>query len=144
MLFLFRDFKAAFLILFISLMGTAGSLIALILTQTPLNVGINTGLIMIVGIIGENAIFTFQQFTTMLKTETVENSIIFAISTRLRPKLMTAAAAILALIPLAIGWGTGAQMHQPLAIAVIGGFIIALPLLLVVYPTFLKLIYNKD
>lgn len=41
---------------------------------------------------------------------------------------------------VAAGIGTGAQMHQPLAIAVIGGFIIALPLLLIVLPNFLKLI----
>jgi multidrug efflux pump subunit AcrB len=47
-------------------------------------------------------------------------------------------------MPLAIGIGTGAQMHQPLAIAVIGGFIIALPLLLIILPTLLHLLYKKD
>jgi multidrug efflux pump subunit AcrB len=65
------------------------------------------------------------------------NHLVYAISTRLRPKLMTALGAIIALMPLAIGIGTGAQMHQPLAIAVIGGFIIALPLLLIILPTLL-------
>jgi len=68
----------------------------------------------------------------------------FAISTRLKPKLMTALGAIIALLPLAVGVGTGAQMHQPLAIAVIGGFIIALPLLLIIFPTILHLVYVKD
>ena len=53
---------------------------------------------------------------------------------RLRPKLMTALGAIIALMPIALGIGTGAQLHQPLAIAVIGGFIVALPLLLIVLP----------
>ena len=77
---------------------------------------------MIVGIIGENAIFTFQQFTTNREKGTVDESLVYAISTRLRPKLMTALGAIIALMPLAVGAGTGAQMHQPLAIAVIGGF----------------------
>ncbi len=48
---------------------------------------------------------------------------------------MTAISAMLPLMPLALGIGTGAQMHQPLAIAVVGGFIIALPLLLIVLPT---------
>jgi multidrug efflux pump subunit AcrB len=47
-------------------------------------------------------------------------------------------------MPLAIGIGTGAQMHQPLAIAVIGGFIIALPLLLIILPTLLHLLYKRD
>ena len=62
--------------------------------------------------------------------------------TRLRPKLMTAFGAIIALLPLAFGIGTGAQMHQPLAIAIIGGFVIALPLLLIVLPTILRKIEN--
>ena len=98
---------------------------------------------MIVGIIGENAIFTFQQFTKNLITSNVDDSIVFAISTRLRPKLMTALGAIVALMPIALGIGTGAQLHQPLAIAVIGGFIIALPLLLIVFPTLLRWIYKN-
>jgi len=144
MLILFREFRAALSILFISVLGLSGSLIALYLTATPLNVGSYTGLIMIVGIIGENAIFTFQQFSTNRKTGSVEESLVFAISTRLRPKLMTALGAITALSPLALGIGSGAQMHQPLAIAVIGGFIVGLPLLLVVFPSLLQLVYGKD
>ena len=142
MLILFKDFKAACTILFIAVLGVSGSLIALYLTQTPLNVGSYTGLIMIVGIIGENAIFTFQQFMTNRETGSVDDSLAYAISTRLRPKLMTALGAIIALMPLAIGVGTGAQMHQPLAIAVIGGFIVALPLLLIVFPTLLRIVYK--
>ena len=144
MLFLFKDFRAACAILFIAILGISGSLIALFITNTPLNVGSYTGLIMIVGIIGENAIFTFQQYSTNRLKGTVDESLVFAISTRLRPKLMTALGAIIALMPLAIGIGTGAQMHQPLAIAVIGGFIIALPLLLIILPTILHLLYKKD
>jgi CzcA family heavy metal efflux pump len=144
MLFLFKDFRAACSILFIAILGLSGSLIALYITNTPLNVGSYTGLIMIVGIIGENAIFTFQQFTTNRQKGTVDESLVFAISTRLRPKLMTALGAIIALMPLAVGVGTGAQMHQPLAIAVIGGFIIALPLLLIILPTLLHLLYKKE
>jgi len=143
MLFLFRDFKAALIIMLIALLGTAGSLIALFITKTPLNVGSYTGLIMIVGIIGENAIFTFQQFMTKHSNSSVDDSLIYAISTRLRPKLMTALGAIFALLPLATGIGTGAQMHQPLAIAVIGGFVIALPLLLIVFPTILRVFYRN-
>lgn len=143
MLFLFRDFKAAFAILFIAVSGLSGSLIALFVTNTPLNVGSYTGLIMIVGIIGENAIFTFQQFMTNRSTGSVDESLVYAISTRLRPKLMTATGAIMALLPLATGMGIGAQMHQPLAISVIGGFVIALPLLLIVFPSLLRLMYNR-
>jgi CzcA family heavy metal efflux pump len=140
-LFLFKDFLVALLILILAVFGIAGSFLALYITNTPLNVGSYTGLIMIVGIIGENAIFTYLQFRESFKeNKNVDESIIYSISTRLRPKLMTALGAIIALMPLALGIGAGAQLHQPLAIAVIGGFIIALPLLLIVLPTMLRLI----
>ena len=143
MLFLFKEFHVAFLIILIALLGTSGSMIALYLTNTPLNVGSYTGIIMIIGIIGENAIFTFLQFEQTLKVDTAHGAVVYAISTRLRPKLMTALGAIIALSPIALGIGTGAQLHQPLAIAVIGGFIVALPLLLIVYPSMLRILFKN-
>jgi len=142
-LFLFRQVRVALAILAIAVLGIAGSFLALFITHTPLNVGSYTGLIMIVGIIGENAIFTFWQFKESALQSTVDDAIIYSISTRLRPKLMTALGAIIALMPLALGIGAGAQLHQPLAIAVIGGFVIALPLLLIVLPSMLRIIYGK-
>ena len=143
MLFLFRNVLLALLILFISVLGMSGGVLLLYLTGTPLNVGSYTGLIMMVGIIGENAIFTYLQFHETLESKSKMQALIYAISTRLRPKLMTAIGAIIALMPLALGIGTGAQMHQALAIAVIGGFIIALPLLLIVFPTLLNRIHFR-
>lgn len=144
-LFLFRDFRIALVILLISVLGISGSYLLLFITGTPLNVGSYTGIIMIVGIISENAIFTFLQFRETFKLiRNVNESIIYSISTRLRPKLMTALGAIIALFPLAIGLGTGSELHQPLAIAVIGGFIIAMPLLLIVLPTLLCLVYKNE
>ena len=136
-LFLFRDIKVAFIILLISVLGICGSYILLYITDTALNVGSYTGIIMMVGIIGENSIFTYLQYHESLSAMSRKHAIIYAISTRLRPKLMTAIGAVIALMPLALGIGTGAQLHQPLAIAVIGGFIVALPLLLIVLPALL-------
>lgn len=52
--------------------------------------------------------------------------------------------AILALMPLALGIGVGAQMQQPLAVAVIGGFVIGLPLLLLVLPSIMLWIYKGE
>jgi CzcA family heavy metal efflux pump len=140
LLALFRGFIVSFFIILLAVLGVAGCLLALYITHTPLNVGSYTGIIMIVGIIGENAIFTYQQYQQARLTMNTKESIVFSISARLRPKLMTAFGAIVALLPLALGIGAGAQLHQPLAIAVIGGLCIALPLLLVVLPTFLRLI----
>jgi CzcA family heavy metal efflux pump len=142
-LFLFRDFRVAAIILLVAVLGIAGSYLGLYITHTPLNVGSYTGLIMIVGIIGENAIFTYLQFRESLHNKTADEAIVYSISTRLRPKLMTALGAIIALMPLALGIGAGAQLHQPLAIAVIGGFIAALPLLLIVLPSLLRLVFRK-
>jgi len=149
-LFLFKQFRIALLILVVAVLGISGSFLGLYITQTPLNVGSYTGLIMIVGIIGENAIFTFLQFKQRALdniSKNVENGIdeavIFSISTRLRPKLMTAIGAIIALMPLALGIGAGAQLHQPLAIAVIGGFVVALPLLLIVLPSMMRILYKS-
>ncbi len=143
-LFLFRRFGIAIIILGIAMLGISGSYLGLYITHTALNVGSYTGLIMIVGIIGENAIFTFLQFKQSLAASgNADEAIIYAISTRLRPKLMTALGAIIALMPIALGIGTGAQLHQPLAIAVIGGFVIAMPLLLIVLPAMIRLLYHK-
>lgn len=143
LLALFREFIVSFFIILLAVLGVAGCLLALYLTNTPLNVGSYTGIIMIVGIVGENAIFTYQQYLQARLTMDTKQSIVFAISARLRPKLMTAFGAIMALLPLALGIGAGAQLHQPLAIAVIGGLLAALPLLLIVLPTFLRLIQRK-
>ena len=143
LLALFREFSVSFFIILMALLGVAGCLLALFLTNTALNVGSYTGIIMIVGIIGENAIFTYQQYLLARQTMDSKDSIVFSISARLRPKLMTAFGAIMALIPLALGIGAGAQLHQPLAIAVIGGLCFALPLLLIVLPTFLRIINRR-
>jgi Cu/Ag efflux pump CusA len=145
LLFLFRKLGIALLIIFVSILGIGGCIWALYLTNIQLNVGSYTGIIMIVGIIAENAIFTVNQFlTTYETTGDVDKSINYAISLRIRPKLMTAIGAILALTPLALGIGVGAQMQQPLAVAVIGGFIFAMPLLLMVFPSLLRLMYKNS
>ncbi len=140
-LFLFRSIKVSIGIMSIAVLGISGSVLALFITSMPLNVGSYTGIIMIVGIIGENAIFTYQQYQEERKNHLDrDDALVDAISKRLRPNLMTAFGALSALMPLALGIGAGAQMHQPLAIAIIGGFIVALPLLLLVLPSILRLI----
>lgn len=144
-MFLFKEWLLSFLLLFISLMGICGCITGLYLTNIPLNVSSYTGIIMIVGILAENAIFTVAQFrANMAQSGELDESINYAIALRIRPKLMTAIGAILALMPLALGLGLGAQMQQPLAVAVIGGFVFGLPMLLLVFPTFTRLIYRKQ
>lgn len=144
LMFLFREWLISLTILFISVMGLCGCLLALWLTGIPLNVSSYTGIIMVVGIIAENAIFTVWQYKMNRdRGGDVSESVDYAIALRIRPKLMTAIGAVLALMPLALGIGLGAQMQQPLAVAVIGGFAVGLPLLLVVLPSLMLLIYKK-
>ncbi|HWY12375.1 MAG TPA: efflux RND transporter permease subunit [Bacteroidia bacterium] len=144
LMFLFKEWLISILILFISVMGICGCIIALYLVGIPLNVSSYTGIIMIVGIIAENAIFTVNQFKANFKISgDVDQSINYAIALRIRPKLMTAIGAILALMPLAMGIGLGAQMQQPLAVAVIGGFMAGLPMLLLVFPSLMRVIYKN-
>jgi len=139
-LFLFKKIKVALLLIFLVMLAPAGSGLLLYLLNVPLNVGSYIGIIMIIGIVGEASIFTYLQYMEERKKgESVTNSIVYSISIRLRPKLMTALSAIMALLPLALGIGSGAQMHQSLAIAVIGGLVFALPVLLIALPTFLKM-----
>lgn len=135
LLCLFRQWFISLAVLFISIMGICGCLVALWITGVPLNVSSYTGIIMVVGIIAENAIFTVWQYRlNRRKGGTTHEALDYAIALRIRPKLMTAIGAVLALMPLALGIGLGAQMQQPLAVAVIGGFIVGLPLLLIVLP----------
>lgn len=144
LMFLFREWRISLAVLFISVMGIAGCLLALWLTGVPLNVSSYTGIIMVVGIIAENAIFTVWQYKMNRQAGgEVHEAVDCAIALRIRPKLMTAIGAVLALMPLALGIGLGAQMQQPLAVAVIGGFAVGLPLLLLVLPSLMLFIFGK-
>ncbi len=144
LMFLFREWKISMAILLLSVLGIAGCLLALWITGVPLNVSSYTGIIMVVGIIAENAIFTVWQYRMNIKVSSdVDEAVDYAIALRIRPKLMTAIGAVLALMPLALGFGLGAQMQQPLAVAVIGGFVVGLPLLLLVLPNILLAIYKR-
>jgi len=101
-IFLFKEWLLSLLLLFISLMGICGCIIALYVTNIPLNVSSYTGIIMILGILAETSIITVAQFRqNMHHSPDVDQSIKYAIALRIRPKLMTAIGAILALIPLA-------------------------------------------
>jgi HAE1 family hydrophobic/amphiphilic exporter-1 len=78
-----------------------------------------------------------------MEGSSVKVAVIEAGKVRMRPIIMTTLAAVLALMPLAIGIGAGAQMQQPLAIAVIGGFCVSSLLLLFLLPVFYVLLLGQ-
>lgn len=115
-----------------ALLTLPGVFIGLLLCGSELNLSSMMGLTMVLGIVTEVAIFFFAELKSAdaLLPEDLKQ----AAALRLRPILMTSAITVLALLPLALGWGAGAQMQQPLAITIISGLIVAVPMVLLLMP----------
>ena len=136
LLFEFGDWRAPLLTLVLALAVLPGALGALMLTSTTLNISSFVGVIMMVGIVGENAIFVIHEGRLELERGLAPAAAwATAAQRRLRPVAMTVLATACALAPLALALGQGSQLLQPLAIAVIGGFVLSGPLVLWVLPS---------
>jgi CzcA family heavy metal efflux pump len=131
----FRNFSAPAAILASSVLSISGVVIALLVTGTTFNVASFMGLIMVIGIVAKNGILLLDA-DEKFRAEGVSprEAMVHAAQRRLRPILMTAIAAVCGMLPLAFALGSGSQMLQPLAIAVIGGLSISLVLSLIVTP----------
>ncbi len=135
LLFEFKNFSAPIAILASAILSTAGVLLALYATGTTFNLSSFMGQIMVIGIVAKNGILILDADEKFRAAGfSAKEAIIHAGRRRLRPILMTALAAALGFLPLALAIGSGSQMLQPLAIAVIGGILIAVVLSLVVTP----------
>jgi multidrug efflux pump subunit AcrB len=131
----FRNFSAPMAILTSSILSIAGVVFALLVTGTSFNVASFMGLIMVIGIVAKNGILLLDADERYRREGTsAREAMMHAAQRRLRPILMTAAAAICGMLPLAFALGSGSQMLQPLAIAVIGGLVISMVLSLIVTP----------
>jgi multidrug efflux pump subunit AcrB len=136
LLFEFRNFSAPISILVSAILSTAGVFVALLITGITFNLSSFMGLIMVIGIVAKNGILLLDADEKFLSAGySKEESIFQAGRRRLRPIVMTAIAAVAGMIPLALGIGAGSEMLQPLAVAVIGGLLIAMVLSLFVTPT---------
>ena len=131
LLFLYESFRAAGAMLLVAILAVAGVYIGLWVTGTEFNITSRMGMTMIVGIVTEISIFYYSEYQEL---EGTGNRLVMAGINRMRPIMMTSFAAILALLPLALGLGGGADMLRPLAIAIISGLLFALPLVLIVLP----------
>ena len=135
LLFEFRTLAAPLAILSSALLSTSGVFLALLITRTTFNIASFMGLIMVIGIVAKNGILLIdadQKFRALGYSP--HDAMIQAGRRRLRPILMTALAAAAGMLPLALALGAGAQMLQPLAIAVIGGITISMVLSLIITP----------
>ena len=120
--FQFRSVVLPMLIFLTQPLSLVSGLFALWLTNTPLNISSYMGAILLIGLDMKNGILLVE-YIQQLRGEgmALRPALLLAGRTRFRPILMTSLAAILGLLPLALGIGPGAQMQQPLAIMVIGG-----------------------
>ena len=136
LLFEFRTFSAPIAILSSAVLSTSGVFLALLITRTTFNVSSFMGLIMVVGIVAKNGILLLDANQKFLAVGfSREEALIQAGRRRLRPIVMTAMAAVAGMLPLSLAWGSGSQMLQPLAIAVIGGILISMVLSLILTPS---------
>jgi CzcA family heavy metal efflux pump len=141
----FRNFSAPIAILTSSVLSIAGVVFALLATGTTFNVASFMGLIMVIGIVAKNGILLLDADERYrLEGVSVRDAMIHAAQRRLRPILMTASAAICGMLPLAFALGSGSQMLQPLAIAVIGGLVISMVLSLIVTPVVYYLLTKSE
>ncbi len=116
-------------------LSALGAVTALAFTGQTINIFSIVGLIMLMGIVTKNAILLVDYTQTLRKRgQDRESALIEAGRTRLRPILMTSLTMIMAMIPLAVGIGSGAQDHQAMAIAVIGGLLSSTVLTLGIIP----------
>jgi CzcA family heavy metal efflux pump len=145
LLFEFGEFGVPLSILVINVLSLLGVFGALWLTGVTFNISSFVGIILIIGIVAENAIFVMHNVKRLTgEGVDLDEALVRATRMRTRPIIMTALAAVFALLPLSLGIGAGAQMQQPLAIAVIGGFSLSSLLLFfglpLVYSTFRHLL----
>ncbi len=149
LLFLYESFRVAIAMLATPLLALPAVFLGLWCTNTELNITSIMGMTMVVGIVGEVAIFFVSEVSELEgeaegKELTLSQRLVIAGKNRMRPIAMTTFAAILALLPLALGIGQGSAMQQPLAIAITAGLIAQLPLTLIVLPALILLLKGKS
>jgi multidrug efflux pump subunit AcrB len=140
LLFLYERFWMPVIIIVSSLISTSAVFVGLWLTGVELNITAMMGMVMIIGIATEMAIFLVSEYQALEKTMPPRQALYEAALNRLRPITMSTLAMILALLPLGAAIsGSGDQMLQPLAIAIIAGIIVQLPLVLLALPVVIGL-----
>ena len=140
----FESLIHPFVILFTIPLALVGAVLALFVTGTTVNIVALIGVIMLAGIVVNNAI-VLVDLINQLRAQGLERheAIIQAGEARLRPILMTSLTTALGLLPMAMGFGEGSEVRTPMAITVIGGLVVSTLLTLVVIPVVYSLMDKK-
>jgi HAE1 family hydrophobic/amphiphilic exporter-1 len=140
----FESFVHPFIILFSVPFGLVGVVFALALTKTTVSVMVLLGVIILIGIVVNNAIVLID-YANQLRTEgySKREALKVAGEVRMRPILMTMLTSVLGLVPMALGWGEGAEIRSPMAITVIGGMAFSTILTLIFIPVMYEILDRK-
>jgi HAE1 family hydrophobic/amphiphilic exporter-1 len=132
----FESLLQPLIIMFTIPLGMVGSVLALLLLDETVSVVVLIGFIMLAGIVVNNAIVLVDYINMLRRRDglTKMQAVTEAGRLRLRPILMTTSTTVLALLPMALGLGQGAEIRAPMAITVIGGLLLSTLLTLVVIP----------
>jgi len=141
----FRSYNEPIAIVFGSVLSLLGTVLALWITGTTMNIVSFLGAIIGVGIVAKNGILVLDS-VHHLRAEgvTLDEALVRAVHRRLRPVLMTSLAAGLGMLPLAYGIGSGADMLKPLAIGVIGALCFSMLFSLIATPVFYRLLAGRE
>ncbi|MDH3337261.1 MAG: efflux RND transporter permease subunit [Gammaproteobacteria bacterium] len=141
----FESLIHPFVILFTIPLALVGAVLALFVTGTTVNIVALIGVIMLAGIVVNNAIVLVDLINQLRAQGKARfDAIMEAGSARLRPILMTSLTTALGLVPMAVGFGEGAEVRAPMAITVIGGLLVSTFLTLVVIPVVYSLMDRKQ
>ena len=141
----FESLLHPFIILFTIPLAMTGAILALWLTGMSLSVVVFIGLIMLTGIVVNNAIVLVARINQLREQGLARvEAIIEGGRVRLRPIIMTTLTTTLGLLPLALGLGEGAEMRAPMAVTVIGGLLLATGLTLLVIPVVYSLLDRRQ
>ena len=140
----FESLIHPFVILFTIPLALVGAVLALFITGTTINIVALIGVIMLAGIVVNNAI-VLVDLINQLRAQGRQSfdAIMEAGAARLRPILMTSLTTALGLLPMALGFGEGSEVRTPMAITVIGGLIVSTLLTLIVIPVVYSLMDRK-
>ena len=140
----FESLIHPFVILFTIPLALVGVVLALFITKTTINIVAFIGVIMLAGIVVNNAI-VLVDLINQLRAQGRERfeAIVEAGEARLRPIMMTSLTTALGLLPMALGFGEGAEVRTPMAVTVIGGLLVSTALTLIVIPVVYSLLDRK-
>ena len=137
----FESFIHPLIIMFTVPLGLIGVVLALALTGTALSVVVLLGLIILSGIMVNNAILLVDYTNKLRRAGRARRAALLqAGQVRLRPILMTTLTTVLGLVPMSLGWGEGAEIRAPMAIAVMGGLLFSALLTLFFIPAVYELV----